>query len=183
MEASDMAEASYDVVVIGAGPVGLNVVQYTRAAELSVVAVERELVGGECSYWACVPSKALLRPVIAVGDVRRVDGARQALTGRIDVASVFGRRDRAVNNWDDTGPANLVASLGSDLIRGHARLAGTRRVVVTTVDGESITLTARHAVVVCIGSGPALPDLPGIADAHPWTNRQGTGSGATPNRL
>src|SRR6201991_4812906 len=135
MEASDMAEASYDVVVIGAGPVGLNVVQYTRAAELSVVAVERELVGGECSYWACVPSKALLRPVIALCEVRHIDGAREAATGAISAQGVFGRRDRYVTNWDDTGQADWVAGIGATLVRGHGRLHGPRRVVVTASSG------------------------------------------------
>ena len=84
----------YDVIVIGAGPVGQNVADRARAANLRVAVVERELVGGECSYWGCVPSKALLRPVIAVSDARRVDGAREAVTGPIAVAGVFGRRNR-----------------------------------------------------------------------------------------
>src|SRR5215467_15769735 len=90
----------YDVIVVGAGPIGQNVADRARAAGLSVAVVEREQVGGECSYWACVPSKALLRPVIAVHDACRVDGAREAVTGEIDAAGVFTRRDRAVSNWD-----------------------------------------------------------------------------------
>ncbi|OBK58768.1 pyridine nucleotide-disulfide oxidoreductase [Mycobacterium gordonae] len=173
----------YDVVVLGAGPVGQNAADRARAAGLSVAVVERELVGGECSYWACVPSKALLRPVLAVADARRVDGAREAVTGQIDAAGVFGRRDRYVTDWDDTGQADWVDGIGATLIRGRGRLNGPRRVTVTTANGEQVTLEARHAVVICTGTGPALPDLPGIREANPWTNRQATDSSSVPDRL
>ena len=97
---------SYDVVVLGAGPVGENVADRARAAGLTVAIVERELIGGECSYWACVPSKALLRPVLALGDARRVDGARQVAEASIDAGAVFGRRDRYVGHWDDADQAD-----------------------------------------------------------------------------
>ena len=164
----------YDVVVLGGGPVGQNAAERARTAGLSVGVVERELVGGECSYWACVPSKALLRPVIAVDDARRLDGAREAVSGSINAAAVFGRRDRYVSNWDDTGQADWVTGIGATLVRGHGRLDGPRRVTVTTTGGDVMVLTARHAVVICVGSRPALPDLPGIAEARPWTNRHAT---------
>jgi pyruvate/2-oxoglutarate dehydrogenase complex dihydrolipoamide dehydrogenase (E3) component len=174
----------YDVIVIGAGPVGQNVADRARAAGLGVAVVERELVGGECSYWACVPSKALLRPVIAAADARRVDGVREAITGSLNTAGVFGRRDRYVSNWDDSGQANAyVTGIGADLVRGHGRLDGPRRVAVTVEDGKVLTLTARHAVAISIGSGAALPDIPGIAEANPWTNRKGTDSSVVPGRL
>ncbi|MFI6360813.1 FAD-dependent oxidoreductase, partial [Streptomyces sp. NPDC050743] len=137
---------SYDVVVLGAGPVGQNVADRARAAGLSVAVVERELVGGECSYWACVPSKALLRPVIAVADAQRVDGARQAVTGRLDTDGVFARRNRYVTDWDDSGQVLFLKSIGADVFRGHGRLDGPRRVSVTRDDGARQTLTARHAV-------------------------------------
>ena len=123
-----MAENPYDVIVIGAGPIGQNVAERSRAAGLSVAVVERELVGGECSYWACVPSKALLRPVLAVADARRVDGAREAVTGSLDTGGVFGRRDRYVSNWDDGSQADWVKATGADLFRGHGRLDGPRKV-------------------------------------------------------
>jgi pyruvate/2-oxoglutarate dehydrogenase complex dihydrolipoamide dehydrogenase (E3) component len=177
------AEHTYDVVVLGAGPVGQNAAERARAGGLSVAMVERELVGGECSYWACVPSKALLRPVIAVADADRIDGAREAVTGPIDAAGVFGRRDRYVTNWDDADQADWVAGIGADLVRGHGRLDGPRRVVVTAAGGELTALTARHAVVICIGSRAALPKLPGIAEARPWTNRKATDSSSVPGRL
>ncbi|MFD5841022.1 dihydrolipoyl dehydrogenase family protein [Streptomyces chartreusis] len=175
--------ATYDVIVLGAGPVGQNVADRARAAGLSVAVVERELVGGECSYWACVPSKALLRPVIAVADARRVDGAREAVSGRIDTDRVFARRNRYVTDWDDSGQALWVKSIGADLFRGHGRIDGPRRVTVTRDDGASQTLIARHAVAVATGSDPVLPDLPGIEEARPWTNRHGTDSSTVPGRL
>lgn len=174
--------AVFDVIVLGAGPIGQNAAERARAAGLSVALVERELVGGECSYWACVPSKALLRPIIALSDARRVDGAREAVTGALRTEGVFGRRDRYVSNWDDTGQADWVAGIGATLIRGHGRLNGVRQVVVATPGGQ-VTLDARHAVVICTGSRPALPDVPGIVAAKPWTNRQATDSSVVPDRL
>jgi dihydrolipoamide dehydrogenase len=173
----------FDVVVLGAGPIGQNAAEGARGTGLRVAVVERELVGGECSYWACVPSKALLRPVLALSDARRVDGAREAITGSINPAGVFGRRDRYVSNWDDTGQAAWVAGIGATLIRGHGRLDGARRVTVSASDGNEVTLSARHAVVVCTGSGAALPDVGGIGEARPWTNRQATDSSYVPRRL
>jgi pyruvate/2-oxoglutarate dehydrogenase complex dihydrolipoamide dehydrogenase (E3) component len=179
MEASD----EFDVVVLGAGPIGQNAAERARAAGLRVAMVERELVGGECSYWACVPSKALLRPVIALADARRVDGAREAVTGSINAAGVFGRRDRYVTNWDDSGQADWVNGIGGTLVRGHGRLDGPRRVAVATASGGQLVLTARHAVVVSTGSRPDFPDLPGLAEARPWTNREATDSSYVPARL
>ncbi|MCL2394456.1 MAG: NAD(P)/FAD-dependent oxidoreductase [Acidimicrobiaceae bacterium] len=180
---NDPVTGDYDVIVIGTGPIGQTVIARARAAGLSVAAVERELVGGECSYWACIPSKAMLRPAVAVADARRVDGARQAVTGSVDAPGVFARRDRYVTDWDDDGQAGSLKELGAELIRGHGRLAGSRRVAVETPDGLTITLTARQAVAICTGSGPFLPDLPGLPDARPWTNREATDSHTVPERL
>jgi dihydrolipoamide dehydrogenase len=179
----NQTSATYDVVVLGAGPVGQNVADRARAAGLTVAVVERELVGGECSYWACVPSKALLRPVIALADAHRVDGARQAVTGPLDTARVFARRDHYVTDWDDTGQAQWVKTIGADLYRGQGRIDGPRRVTVTSSDGALHSLTARHAVAVATGSRPVLPDIPGIQEARPWTNRHGTDSTSVPGRL
>ncbi|MER7688899.1 NAD(P)/FAD-dependent oxidoreductase [Streptomyces sp. NPDC097610] len=180
---SDTAGDTYDVIVLGAGPVGQNVADRARAAGLAVAVVERELVGGECSYWACVPSKALLRPVIAISDARRVDGARQAVTGRLDTARAFARRDHHVTDWDDSGQAGWVKSIGADLFRGQGRIDGPRRVTVTASDGGLRTLDARHAVAIATGSRPVLPEVPGIEEARPWTNREGTDSSQVPGRL
>jgi pyruvate/2-oxoglutarate dehydrogenase complex dihydrolipoamide dehydrogenase (E3) component len=180
---SGPAENVRDVIVIGAGPVGYTMAARARAAGLSVAVVERELVGGECSYWACIPSKAMLRPVVAVADARRVGGASQAVTGTVDAPAVFARRDEWVTDWNDQGQAAGLKGLGAELVRGHGRLDGHRRVAVAAPEGGTVPLTARHAVVICTGSRTALPELAGLAEAHPWTNRQATGSRAVPGRL
>jgi pyruvate/2-oxoglutarate dehydrogenase complex dihydrolipoamide dehydrogenase (E3) component len=176
-------DATYDVIVIGAGPVGLSVAARSRAGGLSVAVVEKELVGGECSYWACIPSKAMLRPVVAVAEARRLDGAREAVNAPIDAGGVFRRRDRYVSNWDDTGQAQSIADIGADLVRGHGRLDGPRRVAVATPQDRIVLLAARHAVVICTGSRAAMPDMPGIAEARAWTNRTATDTSRVPTRL
>ncbi|MDI2125771.1 dihydrolipoyl dehydrogenase family protein [Yinghuangia seranimata] len=181
---ADPAEEWFDVVVVGAGPVGENVADRVRAGGLTVAVVEQELVGGECSYWACMPSKALLRPVQAVADVRRVRGAREAVTGRLDTAEVVARRNAVVGDWDDSGAAGWLTGIGAELVRGHGRLAGPRRVVVSPSDGgPERRLAARHAVAMATGSDPVLPPLPGMAEARPWTSRDATSAKAAPARL
>jgi dihydrolipoamide dehydrogenase len=173
----------YDVIVIGAGPVGENVAERVHATGLSAVIVESELVGGECSYWACMPSKALLRPVAALGDARRVAGAAEAVDGGLDADAVLARRTSFTSDWQDDSQVAWLDSVAVELVRGHGRLDGPRRVLVDTPDGSTRTLTARHAVAVCTGSRAALPDLPGIDGARPWTSREATGSKEVPPRL
>jgi len=112
-----------------------------------------------------------------------VIGARQAVTGTVDAPAVFKRRDEWVTDWNDEGQATGLKSTGAELIRGHGRLDGHRRVAVATPDGGTVTLTARQAVVICTGSRPALPELAGLAEARPWTNRHATGSRTVPGRL
>ncbi|MCF2526237.1 dihydrolipoyl dehydrogenase family protein [Yinghuangia soli] len=174
---------AYDVVVVGAGPAGENVADRVRAAGLSCAVVEGELVGGECSYWACVPSKAMLRPAQALADVRRLPGAAQAVHGPLDAAAVLARRDEMVGHRHDDGQVAWVEGIGAVLVRGHGRLAGPRRVEVTAADGGVSVLAARHAVVVATGSRAVLPDLPGVADVHPWTSREATSATSVPGRL
>ncbi|WP_052867086.1 dihydrolipoyl dehydrogenase family protein [Streptomyces niger] len=169
----------YDVVVLGAGPVGENVADRAHALGLSAVIVESELVGGECSYWACMPSKALLRPVAARADARRVPGLPEAAGGPLDARAVFARRDAFTSHWKDDGQVDWLDSAGIDFVRGKGRLAGPKRV---TVDGGP-ELIARHAVAVCTGSSAALPDLPGLATARPWTSREATSAQTVPGRL
>lgn len=176
-------EHEYDVVVLGAGPVGENVVDRVRAAGLSAAIVESELIGGECSYWACMPSKALLRPVIARSDARKVAGLRAAVRGPLDTREVLAHRDEVVGDWTDDGQVDWLDSIGVRIFRGHGRLLGPRRVEVAGPEGERHVLTARHAVAVCTGSRAVLPDLPGLPGAHPWTSREATSSDRVPGRL
>jgi pyruvate/2-oxoglutarate dehydrogenase complex dihydrolipoamide dehydrogenase (E3) component len=177
------ASRTYDVVVIGAGPVGENLADRTRAAGLSTVIVEAELVGGECSYWACMPSKALLRPVLARADARRLPGLSGAVQGPLDARAVLARRDDFTSHWKDDGQVGWLQSVDVDLVRGHGRLDGPRQVAVTTPEGNVVRLTARHAVAVCTGTTAALPPMPGIADVNPWTSRDATSAQKAPRRL
>jgi pyruvate/2-oxoglutarate dehydrogenase complex dihydrolipoamide dehydrogenase (E3) component len=176
-------EREFDVVVLGAGAVGENVADRARAAGLDVAIVEHELVGGECSYWACVPSKALLRSAAALRAAQRVRGAAEAVTGDLDVSAVLARRDYWVSHWDDRGAVKWVEGIGAELVRGHGRLDGERRVVVTLPDGGESVLVARHAVAVCTGSTPRVPDIPGLAEVRPWTSRDATSAKRAPRRL
>ncbi|MGW2741756.1 dihydrolipoyl dehydrogenase family protein [Streptomyces sp. NPDC001450] len=174
---------AYDVVVLGAGPVGENVADRTRAAGLTTAVVESELVGGECSYWACMPSKALLRPVIAQADARRLPGLGEAVQGPLGTPAVLARRDEYTSHWQDDGQIRWLDGIGADLYRGQGRLAGPRTVTVTGPDGSVTTLTARHAVAVSTGTRAQLPDLPGLAEVKPWTSREATSAKAAPGRL
>ncbi|MER7951684.1 NAD(P)/FAD-dependent oxidoreductase [Streptomyces sp. NPDC096079] len=174
---------TYDVVVIGGGPAGEVVAARTVRSGLTAVVVEAEAVGGECSYRACVPSKALLRPGAARAEARSVDGARQTVTAPLDPARVLARRDRFTGRGDDSGQADWLAGAGIALVRGHGRLAGERTVEVTGTDGTVRTLRARRAVVICTGTEPALPPVEGIDRIGVWTNRQATTADAVPERL
>jgi pyruvate/2-oxoglutarate dehydrogenase complex dihydrolipoamide dehydrogenase (E3) component len=173
----------YDVVVLGAGSTGENVADRARRGGLSVVVVEDELVGGECSYWACMPSKALLRPGAVLAAARAVPGAADAVTGGLDAAGVLARRNTFASHWDDHGQVEWLAGAGIALVRGRARFAGPRTVVVEDDMGLETVLRARHAVVVATGSEPALPDVDGLAVAAPWTSREATSAQEVPASL
>jgi pyruvate/2-oxoglutarate dehydrogenase complex dihydrolipoamide dehydrogenase (E3) component len=177
------AEQTYDVVVLGGGSTGENVADVVVRGGLTAVLVENELVGGDCSYWACIPSKALLRGTEVLAEARAVDGAKQAVTGEQDVAATLARRDSFTGNWDDSGQVTWVEGAGVDLVRGAGRLDGERSVVVTADDGSQTRLVARHAVAVCTGSVAATPPIDGLADVEPWTPRQATSAKEAPARL
>jgi len=174
---------SFDVVVIGAGPAGENAAGCAAAGGLSVAIVEAELVGGECSYWACIPSKALLRPAEALAAVGRVPGAREAVRGDLDVDAVLAHRDYMVSGYDDRGQVRWLEDNGIALIRGHGRLAGERSVKVGRGDGSERTLTARRAVVLATGSRPVIPPIEGLREARPWDSRDITSAKQVPPRL
>lgn len=178
-----MDKLNYDVIVIGAGSTGENVAERAVKGGLTTVVVESDLVGGECSYRACMPSKALLRPGIVLEDARSVMGAREVVTGKLNVPAVFKRRDSFVKNWDDSSQVKWLRGANVDLLRGHGKLVGERRVSVTDKDGNTTTLIARQAVAVCTGSLPAIPDIPGLAEIHPWTSRDATSAKNVPRRL
>jgi pyruvate/2-oxoglutarate dehydrogenase complex dihydrolipoamide dehydrogenase (E3) component len=174
---------TYDVIVIGAGPVGENAADRVVRGGLTAAIVERELVGGECSYWACMPTKALLRSGAALRAARQVPGAREAVTGELDVAAVLRRRDSFASNWNDEGQVSWLESAGIPLVRGHGRISADRVVEVTGADGTTTTLTARHAVIVATGSGALVPDIEGLRDAKPWTSRETVAAKEVPGRL
>lgn len=178
-----MTASEYDLIVIGAGPVGENVADRATQRGLSAVIVESELVGGECSYWACMPSKGMLRPAAALRAAQSVDGAAQAVTGSLDVAAVLRRRDRMTSDWDDHGQVEWLEDAGIDLVRGHGAITGVKEVSVTDPDGGVTTLVARHAVAVCTGSAAVIPPIPGLAEIDPWTSREATAAHEIPASL
>lgn len=173
----------YDVIVVGAGPVGENVADRVVRGGLTALIVERELIGGECSYWACVPSKALLRPAAVLAEARRVDGAAQVVRGGPNADLVLARRTSFTHNWSDDSQVGWLDSVGIALMRGTARLVGERVVEIRTRDGGARRITARHAVVLATGSRASVPDIPGLADADPWTSRDATSATAVPDNL
>jgi dihydrolipoamide dehydrogenase len=168
----------FDVVVIGAGPAGENIAQYaTQHSTLTAALIERELVGGECSYYACMPSKALLRPLEIAATAAHIGGLT-AVT--LDRRALLARRDEWVSSYDDSGQAEWADSAGLAVLRGTGRLAGERRVELTTSEGTRI-IEARHTVVIATGSEPTVPDV--YEGCLPWGSRDATGVDEVPERL
>jgi pyruvate/2-oxoglutarate dehydrogenase complex dihydrolipoamide dehydrogenase (E3) component len=171
----------FDVVVVGGGPSGEEASGRLADHGLSVTLVEDRLVGGECAHWACMPSKALLRPYEALAETRRIPGAREAVNGRLEVAAVLRRRDEIIGAPDDSALIPWVESHGITLVRGHGRIVDERRVMVG--DEE---LEARRAVVLSVGSQPLVPAIEGLADLEPgrlWTNRDATTTKEIPGQI
>ncbi|WP_353114947.1 NAD(P)/FAD-dependent oxidoreductase [Microbacterium sp.] len=178
-----MSAEEYDLIVLGGGPVGENVADRAVQGGLTAVIVEGELVGGECSYWACMPSKALLGPIRAVHAAQHIGGAAQAVSGDLDVRAVLARRNGFTSDWKDDGQVGWLDSAGIGLVRGHGRLSGEKQVTVTTPDGAERVLTARHAVAVSTGTDAVVPDIPGLRAARPWTSREATSAQEVPASL
>ncbi|BCB73790.1 NAD(P)/FAD-dependent oxidoreductase [Phytohabitans flavus] len=178
-----MDATEYDLIVLGAGAVGENVADRAVQGGLTAVLVEHELVGGECSYWACMPSKALIRPGQALRAARQVDGAKEAVTGTLDVAAVLARRDSFTHDWNDDSQVRWAEGAGIAVVRGHGKLTAPKEVTVATPDGGEIVLRARHAVTISTGSDAFVPDIEGLRDADPWTSRDATSAKVAPESL
>lgn len=183
--------STYDVVVIGGGAVGENLADRVVQGGLSAVVIESELVGGECSYWACMPSKALLRPGAALAAARAVPGVGE-VSPDVDVAETLAARDSFTSNWDDSSQVDWLSSANIDLIRGSAKVVGEREIEVhTDVEqtglGEdqpaTIKVVARHAVAICTGTSPTIPPIEGLLEAQPWTSAEATSATEIPPRL
>jgi pyruvate/2-oxoglutarate dehydrogenase complex dihydrolipoamide dehydrogenase (E3) component len=171
----------FDVIVIGAGPVGETAATRTVRGGLSTAVIERRLAGGECEYFGCVPSKAMLLPMELAAEVTRMPGLD--LDGPIDAQSVLARRDDFVGHRNDANEVSNIRHFPATFVRGQGRLAGPLRAEVSAPDGSVRTLQARHAVVLATGSDPYVPDIPGLRDARPWTNRDATSAEQVPKRL
>lgn len=180
---SELGHGYFDVVVVGSGPAGRQLAAKTSAAGLSTIIIEEELFGGDCPYWACIPSKALLRPAESLNSARQVTGAKELIADkpRVDAHSVFQRRDNFVQRWDDKHISDISLAQGVKIVRGKAKLVGEKMVEVMNANGDEIKLVARCAVVLATGSEPIIPDIAGLTEY--WTPREATSADFVPDRL
>ncbi|MFT4048827.1 MAG: NAD(P)/FAD-dependent oxidoreductase [Solirubrobacterales bacterium] len=166
----------FDTIVVGAGPAGEVAAGELAEAGQKVAVIERERVAGECSFWACMPSKTLLRPGALLREALGVPGASEAV-GQLDIAAALAWRDKMVSNWDDTGQAAWLTDRGIEIVRGSGRLVRDGG-----VDVEDRRFVADN-IVLATGSKPVIPPIPGLAEARFWTNREATGAQSIPERL
>src|SRR5271167_4320212 len=155
-----MAEKTeFDVIVIGGGPGGVFAAVYLSAEGLQVALVEDRLIGGECHYWACNPTKTLLRPIEVLALAKAVPGVRETVNRDLpDIAAVFAKRDAVIDHLSDDAPVAGLKQAGVEVIHARGRLSGERRVTLAHADGHEDSLQARHAVVLVTGTRPAIPD-------------------------
>lgn len=189
----DLKVKEFDVVIIGGGPSGETAAVYSVKGRLTALLIESELVGGECPYWACVPSKAMLRPNETIESVKAVGGAKERLallaakygaTPQIDIEGTWSARDRFTKGWKDDANVQLMRTSGVEVVRGFGSIAGEKRVSIKEWhSGSTVEVTARRAVVVATGSAPSIPDIAGLEKAGYWTPREAVSSNEVPEHL
>ena len=175
----------YDVICIGSGWAARSLAARAVKAGLTALVIDKDLIGGDCPFWACVPSKALLRPSEALDAANTVGGAKERITREtVDVQAVFRRRDTFTGGWDDEKLlVPITLETGADILRATGKIVGEKKVAVKSQDGHNAELTAHRAVAVCTGSVPTIPDIPGLKEAKPWTPREATSSSKVPTHL
>lgn len=195
LAANALKARTYDVIVIGAGPAGTGTAARVLRGGLTALLVESELVGGECAYWACVPSKALLRASEAIENAEAIGGARQRLEllvqkygvpakPKVDLEGIWARRDMFAHEWKDDFHVNNMHRLGVDVTHGFGRISGVKKVEIKDWHSEEVVeVEAKHAVVVATGSAPIIPKIEGLEYGSYWTPREGLSAKEVPEHL
>ncbi|KAL4878939.1 hypothetical protein BJY04DRAFT_220768 [Aspergillus karnatakaensis] len=180
-----LPQTTFDVIVLGSGPAGRTLAAQTTTNSLSTLIIEAELFGGDCPFWACIPSKALLRPAETFATARSITGAKELIptTPTVNVHAVFSRRDAFTQTWNDQPLIDASLSQNITIVRGRGQLLGKKQVNVRNINGEEAILTATQAVVLATGSDPVIPNIPGLSDVPFWTPREATSADQVPARL